>query len=144
MNAGARRSTFGFRNWGLPLRTAVLLFAVLLLYAIVAPVAWYLGGRSGLSAAAAAAGVCSLGAFPALWVSRLLRDPKTVLYGWLLGMFLRMGIPMTFALIVTFGGGVLADSGVMYYLIVFFLGILGVETVLSLPPGERPPGLSDK
>lgn len=126
----------GFRNLSLPKRTAVLAIAVVLLYAIVAPVAWLLAGWSGTLAAAAAAGVCLLGAAPALWICCVVRAPKPVVYGWLLGMVFRTGIPLAFALTVRLKGGGLVEAGVLYYLVVFFTVTLGVETVLSLPGGQ--------
>jgi len=97
-----------------------------------------------VGAAAAAAGICLLGAVLALVVSHLLRGPKAVLYGMLMAMALRMGIPLVSALALHLQNGALAKAGVLYYFLVFYPVTLAVETVLSLPkttpPARRPDG----
>ncbi len=131
-----------WREASLAVRAAGLTIVVVLLYAAVAPVGWHLRGPTGLTAAAAAAGVCWLGATLALVVSHLLRGPSAALYGLLFGMALRMGVPMIAALILHVRRGALAEAGVLYYLLVFYPVTLGVETALSLPkiePASRPP-----
>ena len=121
---------------------AVLTAAVLLVYAGVAPVAAGLSGPHGLGAAAAAAGLCLVGAGLALVACRLFRDPKYALYAVLVGMLLRMGIPLSFALAVCLHGGPAAEAGLWVYLIVFYPVALWVETALSLASrdGQRPGG----
>jgi hypothetical protein len=125
------------RNRSLAVRTAVLLLAVVLLWGLVSPVAWHFGGPRGLAAAAVAAGCCLLGAGMALVASDLLSEITHVLYGLLLGMFFRMGVPMGFALAIHFQRGELADAGVLYYLAVFYPMTLAVETLLSLPSSAQ-------
>ncbi len=123
---------------GLAARAAVLVSAVALTYAVVAPVGWNISGSVGLRTSGVAAGVCLLGAALALVVSYRLRDPASALYGMLFGMLLRMGIPLAFAAGVYLEDGVLAENGVLYYLVAFYPVTLGVETVLSLPPTDSP------
>lgn len=117
----------------------MLVLLVAVLYALVAPVAWYLGGLSGVWAASAAAGLCFAGAVLALLIAHLLRAPKHVLYGMLLGMAARMGIPLGSALAYHLRGGGVAEAGLLYYLLVFYPFTLGVETVLSLPKIDHSP-----
>ena len=107
------------------------------LYALVAPVAGFCGGAAGIWAAAAAALLCLAGAGLALVVSHALREPNHALYGMLLGMAARMGIPMGFGLLCHLQGGALAEAGLLYYLLVFYPVTLGVETALSLPSTDR-------
>jgi hypothetical protein len=103
---------------------------VLVLYALVSPVAFYF---SGLVAAAAAAAICLAGALSALVASHLLRGPKRVWYGLLLGMFLRTGIPLGAGVFIALRRGTLAENGFLFYLLVFYPVVLALETVLSLP-----------
>lgn len=142
MKQGAASRLARLRSWSLATRAALLGLVVVVVCAAVAPVAWWLSGPLGLAAAAAAAGVCLLGAVLALVVSHLLGGPKAALYGLLFGMALRMGIPLVFAVTIHLKGGVLARSGFLYYLILFYPVTLGVETALSLPktdPAGRHP-----
>ncbi len=125
------------RRVGLGAQSAVLLGAVLPVYAVVAPVACRLYGADGLAAAGLAAGLCLLGAELALVVCRLFRDPKDALYAVVFGMLLRMGIPLLAALVFCVRGGPLAEAGLLVYLVVFYPVTLSVETVLSVPPGGR-------
>ena len=131
------------RRRGLACQSAVLLAAALAVYAMVAPVAGSLGGWVGLAAAAVAAGLCLLGAELALVACRLLDNPKYVLCAMLVGMLLRMGIPLASALAIQFQGGALAKAGLLVYLVVFYPVTLFVETALSLPSGEDPQHRSD-
>jgi hypothetical protein len=121
------------RSRSLAARSSLLGLVVVAVYALVAPLAGAWGGRAALAAAAAAAGFCLAGAALALIVSHLLRGPKYALYGLLLGMALRMGIPLGLALACHALGGTLAEAGLFHYLLVFYPITLGVETALSLP-----------
>ncbi len=134
-----------FSDWidrmSLSKRVLLLGLTVALLFSVVGPIAWFLSGKPGLTAAAVAAGICLLSATLALIVSYALRRPAVALYGLLFGMALRMGIPLVFAGAVHLYGGGLAKAGVLYYLLVFYPLTLGIETVLSLPKVEpwKPP-----
>jgi predicted Na+-dependent transporter len=119
--------------------SAVLAGAVLVVYAVVAPVAGRHGGWMGLAAAAAAAAFCLLGAGLALVACRGLRQPKYALHGVLVGMVVRMGVPLVLALVFQVRGGPLAEAGLLLYLIVFYPVTLSVETALSLPLDLSPP-----
>ena len=87
-----------------------------------------------MAAAAAAGGVCLAGALAALLASHAVR--RSPLYAMLIAMILRMGIPLALALVVHVRGGVLADNGFFYCLVIFYPVTLAVETALSLPPRE--------
>jgi len=122
---------------GLAAQSAALALAVLAAYAVVAPVAGSLGGTAGLAAAATAAGVCLLGAQWALVVSHRCRDPKHVWRSALTGMLPRMGIPFVLGLIFQLRGGMLAEAGLLVYLVVFYPVALWAETILCLAAGDR-------
>jgi hypothetical protein len=126
-----------WRSRGLAAQAAVLTVAVLAVYAVVAPVAAAISGLVGLAAAAVAAGLCLVGAGLALVASRRFRDPKNSLQGVLIGMLLRMGVPLFSALAIQVQGGSLAKAGVLIYLVVFYPVTLFVETALSLPSDDR-------
>jgi hypothetical protein len=121
------------RSRSLAARSILLGSVVAVLYGLVAPIAFSLGGTTALVAAGAAAGLCLLGAGLALVISHSLRKPKYALYGVLLGTAVRTGIPLGLGLTLFTLGGTLVQAGLMYYLLVFYLVTLGVETFLSLP-----------
>jgi len=119
---------------GLPIQSAVLGLAALVAYAIVAPVAGCISGVAGVAAAAAAAGVCVLSAVSAVAVRRVFRDSKQVMYGVLIGMLLRTGIPLSAALVLHVAVTALAEAHVLIYFLIFYPVTLLVETALCLPP----------
>lgn len=88
----------------------------------------------GLAAAALASGCCCAGALSAVAISPWFRDPRRLLAFVLIGMSLRMGIALTTALFVQLGGGPLVDAGFVYYLLVFYLVTLAVETTVAVRP----------
>ena len=121
------------RSRSLAARGAILGVVVIGLAAAVAPVAGLWHGPAGLGAVAVAAGVCLLGALTALAIAHVLRAPRHALWGVLLGMAVRMGVPLACGLVFHLRGGALVDAGLLYYLLMFYPVTLGVETVLSLP-----------
>jgi hypothetical protein len=90
----------------------------------------------GLTAGLAAAGGCLLAAYLALGICDRFRRPEHVLAFVLVGMAIRMGIPLVSALVVVFLGRPLADAGYFYYLMVFYPVMLAAETALALPRGR--------
>jgi hypothetical protein len=121
------------REKSLPVRIAVLAAVEALALAIVMPLAWLIGGQFAVFAAAVAAAACLVGGIFALAISGLFKDPSQAFAGLLLGMLFEMGIPLAVALACHLGGGKLSQSGVMFYLLVFFPITLAVKTLLSLP-----------
>ena len=119
---------------GLAVHAAVLGLSALLLYGLVAPLAGFYGGQDGVIAAAVALGLCLSGTGSALVVSHFFRDPDRALHGMLLGMLPRMGIPLSIGLLIHLQNGFLSQSGLLYYLLLFYPVTLTVETILSLPP----------
>jgi hypothetical protein len=124
------------RRRGAVTRSAVLVGAVLLVYAGVAPVAGMLSGPAGLAAAAVAAGLCLGGGLVALLTARRSADPSGAMLGVLTGMLVRIGVPLFSGLAIQVHGGRLAQAGLLVYLVVFYPVTLWVETALSLPGGD--------
>ena len=122
------------RNRGLSLRLAVMAAAVAVAYGLTVPVALHIGGGMAVTAAALAAGLCLLGAGSALFIGDRLRGTHAALAALLLGMILRMGLPLTAGVIIHIHGGPLAQAGLLWYLVVFYSITLTLGTILSLPP----------
>jgi hypothetical protein len=120
-------------NGSLAARAAALWVATLALGVLVAPVAGLLGGGAGIAASAVAGAACLAGATTALVLCDLLRGPHLALHGILLGMMVRMGLPLGCALIGHFAVPALANAGLLFYLLVFYPVTLAIETALSLP-----------
>jgi hypothetical protein len=124
----------------LPARTGVLVVIMLVAYALAAPVAWFGGGTDSLFAAAVALAVCLGGGLAALVACELLRGPHQVLSRLVLGMLLRMGVPLGIFLIIHQQGGLLVEAGIVYYLVPFYLVMLGVETLMAARQIPATPG----
>jgi hypothetical protein len=120
-------------RWGVVSRTAALFAAVAVAYLAVAPVAWAISNAIGLLASAVAAGLCLAGATLALMVTYILRGPHLALQNLLLGMLLRMGVPLMLGLVLHTQVDLLAAGGMLYYLVGFYFVTLTIETVLTLP-----------
>ncbi|MGA2034335.1 MAG: hypothetical protein ABSG68_18980 [Thermoguttaceae bacterium] len=122
-------------------RIVVLGLVLLVAGLAVAPVAGALHGSAAIWACALAAAVCYLGGASALAASHVLKGPQRVLYGMLLAVVLRTGLPLALAVACQICCPPLGNGGIMYYLLVFYpLGLI-TEIWLSLGeiPGSRPP-----
>jgi hypothetical protein len=64
--------------------------------------------------------------------SRLVRGPQNALAVTVLGMLLRMGLPLVAVVVVTLQGGPLADSGFVICVLAYYAIALVLETWLSL------------
>ena len=111
----------------------MLAISMVLVYLLAAPVAYWLGGAASLLAATVAGAVCLLASALALALSTLLRQPVLAFYGLVLAMAVRTGIPLLCALVIRVHETPLLERGFFYYLVVFYLVALGIETSLSLP-----------
>ena len=135
------------RGAGLATRIGLLVGAVALALAVVASIAWPIGGGRAVLAAAVPAAVCLSGAVVALIAVSICQRREEPLLGTLCGMLPRMGLPLGFAVMTKFLFKGLVEFGVLYYLVGFYLVTLGIETVLSLPvaatPGRFPDAAED-
>ena len=140
-----RPSLATLRGRGSPTCHLVLAVVVLAGYAVAGVVAWLLSGPWGPAAAGVAAAVCWLGAAAALEATIRVTRRQHVLAGMMVGMALRMGIPLASVIAVYLGGGPLMQAGVLYYFLFFYPLTLAVETALSLPrPADAKPSTAPR
>jgi hypothetical protein len=78
--------------------------------------------------AAAAAGICWGTGIIALATSSALGGPDMALLSMLVGLFVRMFVPLVVCAIVYARGGVLAHAGLAYYVLIFYMVSLAIET----------------
>jgi hypothetical protein len=98
--------------------------------ALAGPVVFYRSGGIGFEAAALAIGCCCIGALGTLCVAPWLRAPHHLLASVLVGMAVRMGVALAAAVVVQLRGGPLVEVGFVYYLLMFYLVTLAVETAV--------------
>ena len=118
------------RGRGVAAKAVVLSTAVVIAFLVASPVVVHIQGATGLAAALLSASLCLLGAVLALAVGRWFADPKSAV---MVGMAVRMAVPLSVVLIMQLRGGPLVDAGLIYYLLVFYPVTLLVETALALP-----------
>ena len=121
------------------LRVLVILTLVLTaLVSTVTAVVWAIWGDAAAIASVTAGVVCWLGGLGACaWRPGEVSVAESLsrLLG---GIALRAGFPLAVGISVQIVGGALAKAGFLYYLLMFYLATLGVETYLFVPRG-RPP-----
>jgi hypothetical protein len=105
---------------------------LLMIWAVTASIAFRLSGEWGFWAATVAAGLCLASAEAALLILALLQGPNLALYGVLIGMLVRMGVPLIAGGVIYLVNQPLASAGLLYYVLIFYLATLVVETVLIL------------
>ncbi len=117
---------------GLAARCCLLTIALVLACIAATPLAFALRGTNGLLAVGVAAGVCWFGAVITLPIAALFRGPSAMMYGLALSMLGRTMLPLVLGVALHFASPMLADAGMIYYLLVFYLLTLAVETVLAV------------
>ncbi len=113
-------------------RVCVLTGAIVVSFAIMAPLSYRAHETMGLWAAAIAAAVCLLAPLGASFVTRAFAARDKALAGLLVSMFLRMGIPLAFCLVMQIQKGPLLEAGIVYCVLVFYLVVLAVETCFAM------------
>ncbi len=114
-------------------RQALILAGVMLVAAIpLGTIGFLTGGRPGLTCAAIAGVVCLASGVAALWLAGGFGEPQAVSAQVLAGMLPRMGIPLAVCMVVYFQGGMLVESGFVYYILIFYFVTLATDTVLLL------------
>src|SRR5689334_10712914 len=103
---------------------ALLALVVGVALVIVTPLGFWLGGVRSIGAAAAAAGVVWIASALATIVADLVRRPADVLTSFLLGMLIRMSLPLAACVIVYLKGGELFAGGFVYFVLAFYLIVL--------------------
>jgi hypothetical protein len=123
---------------GLAVQTALLGAAVLAVFGLVGPIAGYVFGTKSLAAAAAAGLLCYAGALVGMVIRHSSKLSLLPVAAFLAGMSARMGIPLVSAFAIHLHRGPLAEAGLLYYLVVFYLVTLAADVALSLPNGRQP------
>ncbi len=116
--------------------------ALLVAWLFLAPLAAWLDGSAGLGAAGVGAAVCWLGAIVALLFTALLRGAGSFLPRLLMGMMARTMLPLLLGTLLHVRVGWLAAAGMIYYLLVFYMVSLTIETMLLL--AENPSAFGSK
>jgi hypothetical protein len=115
---------------------------VVILALVLAPLDYLFTGGTGLMALVVAGGVSLAAAVIALAVGRLFRGTRQAMYASLAGMLIRMSVALAAALVLRYGTAALAGGAMMFYLLVFYLATLSIETTLMVarirPDVHRP------
>jgi hypothetical protein len=127
------------RNRGVAVRLGTLTTTMLVALAAATPVAIRVGGLNAVAAAATAIGLCLAGAALALILADRLRTSNSMLAGLWIGVALRTGAPFVAGMAIHLQGGPLAQTGLLWYLLVFYPIALTAGTILSLPPTKPQP-----
>ena len=114
-----------------------LALGMLLVFAVAGSIGFWLRGPSAIAAAAVAGSVCWLGAALAVWIHARLSTPNCAILALGLAMSVRMGLPMILLVCLYFCRGGLDKTRVIYYVLVFYLVALALDTWLAIP--KRPP-----
>jgi hypothetical protein len=99
----------------------------------VAPVAYAISGSAGVIAATVAAGLCLAGAeFALIATVPFSGRPSAAMYSLTVGMLARALIPLMFGVALHLRVPWLADAGMVFYLLIFYMVALATETALML------------
>lgn len=126
---------------GLAARVCLQSGILAIAWAAAAPLAYQLRGIQGLAAAGVAAGICWLGAVGAAPIAALFHGPSAVMVGIGLSMLARTVLPLIVGVTLHAMVPALAEGGMIYYLLAFYLLTLATETVVSVAQIPRSPKL---
>jgi hypothetical protein len=131
MDCDQDRPRLGFPRDGFISGSVTLLATVLLGYAAISPVAAWTQGMPGLWAAAVAALICLAAGMMALGLIERL-SASNPLASALGGMTLRMVVPLSAVAAVYWWDGPLTETGMVFYVLAFYMITLAVETYLAV------------
>lgn len=119
-------------SWSFPVRAALLsvLYAAYIL--VISPIAWLLDGVTGLTALGFATFVCYVAALLALGATTWMVPTDRPAAHAVLGMGLRMSLPLVVCLIMAQREPGMVDAGFAWYLVGAFMVGLLIETAMSL------------
>jgi len=115
------------------IRAAMLFIVMSLPGAGALAIGYAVSGTQGVATAAVAVGVCFASGLIALVVTHLFTQAGQFLWGVLAGAGIRSVLPLVALALVHLLVPLLENAGFVYYLVFFYLLVLGVETKLSLP-----------
>lgn len=119
-------------SWTLPARIGLLAGVYAAYLIVVAPIAWLLADSLGLAAAGFATFICFLSGLVALVATTLVATPDRPAAHAVLGMAIRMSLPLIACLIITQRESDLTSAGFAWYLVGAFCVGLFFETAMSL------------
>jgi hypothetical protein len=119
-------------QWGILARAVWLLVLFSGFMLLTAPLAGWLSGREGLLAAGLATLVCLISGWVAMGATAILAPPTQPAAHVLLGMMVRMSLPLFACLITIQRYPWLMDAGFAWFLIAAFCLALGFETLISI------------
>jgi hypothetical protein len=117
---------------GLVRACAVLTLTLLTAFPLFAWFGFERSGQAGVAAAAVAGAVCWFGALAALVLVARARDSAAAVNATLIGMFLRLGLPLVTGILLQQSKGELAQAGVFGMILCYYFVALTVETILSV------------
>jgi hypothetical protein len=140
--SGSRNAILWNKLAGLSLPAQAGLTSALVsgLWIVVAPVAYEISGSIGPMAAALGAGVCLFGALVGLAIGAAFPGPSGVLQRMLFAMLARTVVPLLVGVALHFKSSELATAGMIYYLLIFYMATLAIETTMLLAQVSRSHG----
>jgi hypothetical protein len=117
----------------LVMRVLVLGGLLLAMWVLSLAIAIPFSGRLGITASGVAALICIFGGLGGMLISDLFRGTPYMAYGSLAGTLPRMALPLGLILLFHFKAPALMDAGLPLYLVAYYMPILLIETVWSLP-----------
>ena len=122
-NAAGRRLISGI---------VVLVVVMVAAFLLASPVAFFTAGSFGLIACGVAASICMAAGIGGFFASRAFCLEVDVLCGMLVGMGVRMFLPLASVSLV-FVHRPFLDAGMIYYLLVFYIVMLIADIAVILP-----------
>ena len=117
---------------GAAARASLLSGLLLLLLIPVASVGFALSGPSGVMVASFSMLICLASGLLAMVAAEIARQFNQQLASLLLAMGIRTSLPMAVLIAVYIRGGAIVDAGMAFYLLVFYLAVLAIETYLDV------------
>lgn len=113
-------------------RFVLLALTLTVALAVVLPVSFSWVGMGACRAGIVAAMVVWFSSALALGIGDWLRGRGQVMASLLLGMAVRMLLPLAACVLVQLNGGALADAGFVYFVLTFYLIALPLDTLLAI------------
>ena len=113
---------------------ALLALILAAIVAVVSPLAFLLGRSGGVAAAALAATVVWFASSLGMTLGQMVRGPNQAMFNLLISMIVRMTIPLVACFLAYLSGSQLARDGFAFYVLVFYLLALPVDTIFAVVP----------
>jgi len=109
-----------------------LILVALVLFAVVSPIAFSVAGVHGVVVSACALAICLGGMLAALITGDWLVGERWAIVNVIVGMVMRMALPLGAFVVVQGADGSLAQGGFGYNLLVYYPALLAAETLLNV------------